>query len=291
MTTSSAGRVLLACLALAGCAGGRAAQRGGSTPEERIVFVDGPAGRLRVSDGGAGGTPVVLVHGLGGNIDLWRAQLDHLRRSRRAVAIELRGHGRSAPPASGDWSMEALADDVEAAAQALGLDRFVLVGHSMGGCVIEAYAARHRDRLAGLVFADGVASFAALEPKVIAAAIAEDASSIGDDPKRQRAAFEEMLGPNATRATRARVLEGLSRLPPEAFVALRRAMFHFRPSADLAAGSLPIATIEGEGNQFPVVASRIYPSAAHRTIAGASHWLMLDAPEAFDRALDELLPP
>jgi len=46
---------------------------------ERIRFVQGGAGKLRVSDGGEGGVPVVLVHGLGSELETWRPVLDPLR--------------------------------------------------------------------------------------------------------------------------------------------------------------------------------------------------------------------
>ena len=59
-------------------------------------FVSGPQGRLHVDDGGQGpGVPVLFVHGNTGNLTQWRAQLDHVRTSRRAVAFDLRGMGQS----------------------------------------------------------------------------------------------------------------------------------------------------------------------------------------------------
>jgi pimeloyl-ACP methyl ester carboxylesterase len=106
-----------------------------------VRYVEGPRGRLRVSDGGAGGLPAVLVHGGAGDLDPWSAQLEHLRRIRRAVALDLAGMGGSSPPRDGDFTLAAMADDVHAAAEALGLGRFALVGHSHGGAVISAYAA------------------------------------------------------------------------------------------------------------------------------------------------------
>src|SRR5947209_7840618 len=120
------------------------------------TFVKGPQGRLHVDDGGSGpAVPVLFVHGNGANLTQWRVQLDHLRRSRRAAAFDLRGMGRSDAPANGDYSVAAMADDVEAVANALHLQRFVIVGHSFGAHVVADYAAKHPERIAGVVFADG----------------------------------------------------------------------------------------------------------------------------------------
>src|SRR5262245_33021888 len=84
--------------------------------------IAGPAGSLHFDDGGTGGLPVVFLHSFSGSTAHWRPQLEHLRSSRRAVALDLRGHGRSQPPAeSGDYAVESLAGDVEVVVDALGL--------------------------------------------------------------------------------------------------------------------------------------------------------------------------
>jgi hypothetical protein len=83
-------------------------------PESVSVWVPGPAGNLYVRDGGdakSGRLPVLLVHSLAGNGGQWALQLDHLRRRRRAVAIDLRGHGESDPADDGDYSIPGLAGD------------------------------------------------------------------------------------------------------------------------------------------------------------------------------------
>ena len=71
----------------------------------------------------------------------------------RLVTVDLRGFGASDAPESG-YGMDDLADDVLGVADHLGLDRFVLGGHSMGGYVALRVAARYLDRLAGLVLID-----------------------------------------------------------------------------------------------------------------------------------------
>ena len=114
---------------------------------------------LFVDDGGAldahsGRPPVVFLHAAAGDTTHFSAQLAHLRGTRRALALDFRGHGRSAPPRDGDYSIAALAADVARVADAMNLGRFVLVGHSMGGAAAVAYAGAHGDRLAGLLLLD-----------------------------------------------------------------------------------------------------------------------------------------
>src|SRR5688572_31487527 len=84
------------------------------TETDRSMKMMGPAGRLHVDDRGSGGVPVVFLHSFAGSSQQWRDQLDHLRPSRRALAIDLRGHGQSEAPASGGYSVDAMADDIAA---------------------------------------------------------------------------------------------------------------------------------------------------------------------------------
>src|SRR3954467_3425751 len=96
-------------------------------------WIQGPAGKRAVDDGGTGGLPVVFAHSLAGNAGQWKQQLEHVRRSRRAVAFDFRGHGSSEPAVDGGYSIADMAEDIAAVVEAAGLKRFVLVGHSMGG--------------------------------------------------------------------------------------------------------------------------------------------------------------
>jgi pimeloyl-ACP methyl ester carboxylesterase len=268
-------------IALACAAGQRPPPR-----PEVVSMIQGPAGKLRVSDGGSGGgVPVLFVHGLGASWEVWRAALDHVRPERRAAALDLRGHGGSdAPATDAGYTIEALAEDVEAASRALTLPRFVLVGHSMAGAVLTAYASRFPEKVAGLVYVDAVGDFHKLPKEAVDKMLAEDAARTDLRP-----AYEELLGPKARPATREQVLASAARLPPSAFVALRRAMAAYDAPADARGYSGPAACIEAGDKPLPVLASALLPRARRRSLDGVSHWLMLDEPAAFARLLDDAL--
>lgn len=88
---------------------------------------------------------VVLVHGWVCSARFWTRQIQALRADHRVIAYDARGHGRSAPAADGNYSIEALADDLEAViAECVPHGRrFMLAGHSLGAMTIVAWAARH----------------------------------------------------------------------------------------------------------------------------------------------------
>ncbi len=275
----------LALVALAACAGSRPQPQGAA---ERVLSVEGGGGRLRVSDGGAGEPAVVFVHGLGSDLEAWRAQLDHLRPRRRAVAYDQRGHAGSDPARDGVYTVEALAADLDAVIRTLGIRRVVLVGHSFSGTVITAWAGAHPEAVDGLVYADAVGDFGAIPAGEVEAQVRLD-RTIGPDPAARQRAFSEMLGAAARPATRERVLASVARLDAPAFAALRRSMFEFRVGDRLARYRGPVLAVEVEGAGYPIMASNVVPGASRIGIAGVSHWLMMDDPEAFDRALDAFL--
>jgi len=289
MTTAAADlppfALALALAALAACAGARTPPAG---RQERLLAVEGGAGRLRVSDGGSGEPAVVFLHGLGSDLEAWRAQLDHLRPRWRAVAYDQRGHGGSDPARDGVYTIEALAADLDAVLRALGIHRAVLVGHSLSGTVVTAWAGAHPEAVAGLVYADAVGDFHAIPREAVEERRRQDQVVGGDAVARQRV-FAEILGTEARPATRERVLAAVARLDAPAFAALRGSMFEFRVGDRLAGYRGPVLAVEAEGADYPIMASKVVPRASRVAIPGVSHWLMMDDPEAFHRALDAFL--
>ena len=239
---------------------------------------------LRIDDGGEGGVPVVLLHGLGADLHVWDAALAHLRKSRRAMAFDMRGHGGSAH--EGPYTVEALAQDLDDVATSLGLEQFWLVGHSFAGGVLSAYAGMQPRKLAGLVYVDAVGDFTRA-PAAMRQFFRD--SDAGMTAEKLQAAYDGMLGPMASLDTRLRVLESAARMDLPAFAALRASMSELPAEAMLTRFRGPRRAIEVEGNDFPFLASRMPGFERRKTLGNVSHWLMLDDPHAFNAALTEVL--
>jgi 3-oxoadipate enol-lactonase len=115
--------------------------------------VELPDGRVFVREvaGPAGAPVIVLLHGWTATADLNFFQCyEPLGAEFRVVAFDHRGHGRGLRSRRG-FRLEDCADDVVAVADAIGVDRFVAVGYSMGGAIAQLLWHRHRERVAGLV--------------------------------------------------------------------------------------------------------------------------------------------
>lgn len=117
-------------------------------PLGRAVDVDG--GRIQYFDHGSG-PALLLVHGLTGQMRHFRHSLfDRLKRDYRVVIVDRPGNGYSAPPPPGAASVAAQARTIAHFAEAIGLDRPLVVGHSLGGAIALALAVNFPDHIAGL---------------------------------------------------------------------------------------------------------------------------------------------
>jgi pimeloyl-ACP methyl ester carboxylesterase len=124
------------------------------------------------------GPALVCLHGFGGAKEDFADHLDALAARWRVITFDLRGHGDSDGPADPSaYSLDRLARDVEAVADAVGADRFRLLGHSMGGMVARRVVLDHPERVDALVMMSTAAGPpAGLDPDLVdfGAAVALD---------------------------------------------------------------------------------------------------------------------
>lgn len=124
-------------------------------PGERTAFVQSGELLLRVREWGNPEAPAILaLHGLRGFSGTWRGLARALGEGYRVIGVDQRGRGESSWDHEVNYYTEAYLADLEATVTELGLGRFVLLGHSMGGTTAYAYAARHPDRLVALIIED-----------------------------------------------------------------------------------------------------------------------------------------
>ena len=124
-----------------------------------FAHADGADIHYRVS--GTGGQTLVLVNGVGDDLDAWANQVDDfVAADLRVVSFDNRGVGRSSQP-PGPYTSRQMAADLKAVVADLGLARFHLAGVSMGGVIAQEYAVAHPGDLASVVFAN---TFAVADP-------------------------------------------------------------------------------------------------------------------------------
>ena len=139
--------------------------------DQRVIDVG--AVRLAIAEAGAGGRPLLVLHGFTGAKEDFTDWLDRLADAGwHVVAPDHRGHGGSEKPESEDaYSLETMAADGWALADALGWERCALLGHSMGGFVVQLMAIAAPQRVTALVLMDTGHGPVEIPPKMVAAAV------------------------------------------------------------------------------------------------------------------------
>ena len=126
---------------------------------ERSKFVDVGGVQAHVRDyaperAGSDALTLVLIHGSLGSLHMWEGWARELEPNLRLITVDLPGHGLTGAWPRDEYTIEAYTDFIEVLVDTLHLDRFVLVGHSMGGAVAWSFAATRPDRVSHLVLVD-----------------------------------------------------------------------------------------------------------------------------------------
>jgi pimeloyl-ACP methyl ester carboxylesterase len=121
--------------------------------KEGFVNIDGL--KLHYMDWGGVGRPLVLLTGIGATAKYYGSLAPKLTQHFRVVGFTRRGHGCSDRPGSG-YELDILVDDIRGFMDALGIERAILVGHSMAGFEMANFAIRFPQRVEAIVFLDAI---------------------------------------------------------------------------------------------------------------------------------------
>jgi 3-oxoadipate enol-lactonase len=252
-----------------------------------VPYADLPGVRLHYADEGSG-APVVLLHGIGASIADWDFQIPSLSRRYRIIAPDLRGFGLSEK--AGDYRVGTFAADVWTLLDRLGVVRFNLVGHSMGGAVALQMAVDRPERIERLVAADTLPSF---ETNTFAKRIlfAYRYAMMGVfGPQRLASAVAQKLFPGENQAAlRERAVAGGLANDRGVYLDTIRNLLGWHVSDRLARLTMPTLVLAAEHDYFPVEDARAFaksvPGARLKVFKGMHHAVPLEAPKAFNAAL------
>jgi pimeloyl-ACP methyl ester carboxylesterase len=241
---------------------------------------------LACEEAGTGGPPMLLVHGWGTDHTVMQPLFDWARQSRRVVTVDLRGFGQSDAPAQ-PYTIAGYADDLAFLIGALGLDRPVVVGHSMGGLVTLDLAARHGDRISAAVV---------LEVMAIAPALLEGlrpilASVRLDDYQNYVAELlSYLVGPHFDPGERERLTRVGRACRQHVLVAAMEGLLAFDSEAAAACIKCPLLYI-GTGTPYADLPRfrELCPQLQTGQVVGAGHYFPLEVPAQLTAMLGRFL--
>jgi len=239
------------------------------------------------------GEPLVLVHGYTGDITDWRFQVPEFASTHRVLVFDHRGHGRSdAPSDRAAYTIEQMADDVEALADRFGFAHYHLLGHSMGGAVVQEVALRSPRRLVSLTLHDtgdifdigrneAVANFIAGRLKL---AEEQGMAAVADMP--ERLAPPPHMPPERQEETKRR----LAAMSPHGFIGAWHALAGWPGTRDRARGiATPTMVIYGDLDLALIPGAKRLaeniPGAVLEVVPEAAHSPQYERPDLFNAAL------
>ena len=239
------------------------------------------------------GPPIVLVHALGGTLHAWHGVIENLALHHHVVALDLRGHGRSAAGRA-TFSIKTWAQDVEALIGALQLPAVTLVGHSMGTLVAQQLAAESPEIVDQLVLVGGISYF---EPPAKKAY--EERAAKADQDGMDALVDDWLPGALAPR-THAKLpqLTGLLRdmflrNDPKNYAKSCRALAK-APSIDRESIGQPTLLLVGDHDRSTPIAMteqlhREIPVSRVQVVPTAAHWVPLEQPDVIAAAILQFL--
>jgi 3-oxoadipate enol-lactonase len=250
----------------------------------RRVRVNANDVELEVECAGEHGPALVLVHGLGGSRRSWEPLVPLLARSARVFVPDLRGCGLSTR-GTAEWTLAQAADDVGAIARALGLTRYVPVGHSLGGVIVEEMIVRQPPEVAAAVL---ISTSSRLSEKATEnwrrLADVVEAKGLSDSPAAAARGYSEAFAAEHgdVVAEHARLSAATDR---HVYAAQARAASSYDYTSGLAGVACPVLVLQGLADRLTppggsVLLHRALPPGARlEMIEGAGHNLPIEMPE------------
>ena len=245
--------------------------------------------------GDADAPPLVFLHGIGGAARAWRSQLDAFSDRYRAIAWDMPGYGASAPLAS--VSIAALASALGDFLQQIDAKKPILVGHSIGGMIVQQLLANNPDIASAVVLAQTSPAFgkpdgdwqrafidARLGPLDRGETLAELAPSL----------VQELVGEDPDPGNMELARDCMAAVPEATYRATMRALIGFdlrNALKDIAVPTLVLSGSRDNNAPAPMMAkmASFIPSAKYVELPGVGHLANLERPVAFNAALDQFL--
>lgn len=245
--------------------------------------------------------PIILIHPIGGNIDIWEHEIQFiLKKGFRVIAYEIRGHNRSSIGGKRDFNLYDLSEDLHMLVEELKIKKCTLVGHSIGGAIASLYAKQHLHNVDAIIFINSSSKRIPnkdLEKHYTTRkiAISEGMAALAEwnreNNKDAKKTFEDQKTWNYFK-------EIFTKTSIEGFVAATKALYSMPDGEE----DVTLALKDSKIKLFGIVANddkvfqnlmqdmrKDIPDLEIKVIDECDHWMIVENPEAVDEALGEFL--
>ncbi|HEY3525131.1 MAG TPA: alpha/beta hydrolase [Nitrososphaeraceae archaeon] len=245
--------------------------------------------------------PIILIHPIGGNIDIWEHEIQFiLKKGFRVIAYEIRGNNRSSIGGKRDFNLYDLSEDLHMLVEELKIKKCTLVGHSIGGAIASLYAKQHLHNVDAIMFINSSSKRMPnkdLEKHYTTRkiAISEGMAALAEwnreNNKDAKKTFEDQKTWNYFK-------EIFTKTSVEGFVAATKALYSMPDGEE----DVTLALKDSKIKLFGIVANddkvflnlmqdmrKDIPDLEIKVIDECDHWMIVENPEAVDEALGEFL--
>jgi pimeloyl-ACP methyl ester carboxylesterase len=247
--------------------------------------------RVHYKSLGEGETALVFIHGWTCNLTFWRTQVPAFAGKIRMILIDLPGHGQSDKPEI-NYTMDLFARAVDAVLRDAGVEKAVLVGHSMGTPVARQFYRLFPKKAVAIVAVDGpLRAPANMKPAYVDQFVARYSAPRFKESVSK--VVDSMFPKQTPPELRDQVKSAMQSTPPHVAQSAMRAMYD--PAIwEEGKISVPVLAIMANKRQFGTpdyerYIRKLCPDVDFVAIDGVGHFLMLDKPDAFNKALARFL--
>jgi pimeloyl-ACP methyl ester carboxylesterase len=250
------------------------------------VYRDGVA--LYYDEDGGGDPPMLFVHGWCCDHTYFAPQFEHFRKEHRCVAVDQRGHGRSDKPEQ-TYSMSAFAEDLAWVCNEIGVQKPVVVGHSMGGVIATQLAAQFPDLPSAIVLVDApVAAPRGLREGL--APLFQALRSPGYRETAQGFVADRLFIDADDRERKQRIVDAMASAPQHVMASAFEQIFAWDDDEALPKVTCPVLNIQAAGplNELPRF-QQLCPQLINGQTVGAGHFNQLEVPDQVNAMIERFL--
>lgn len=234
--------------------------------------------------------PLILLHGVMGNSESWKPQVEHFRDKRRIVVFDLRGHGQSDKPPE-KYSIKQFSEDLFSFMKNLEIEKAIIAGHSMGGMIALKFALDHQEMVERLILIDTAAKVSFGRKLLLS--ISKFLMNISYESFVRRyisITLRKSYSQSELEKAQEKVLKTPKYVAKSCFAAIK----DFDVTSELASIQVPTFIVHGsEDTQQPLSQAKYMkghiPEAELVIIEGAGHAAVIESPEKIWEAIEQFI--